>query len=48
MNILSILAEKGVITEADIPSIEEESRTGKLTVDAVLVKLLQRMKERLK
>lgn len=38
MNLLSILEEKGLITAADTPSIEEEVRTGGLTVEAVLEK----------
>lgn len=36
MNILSILAEKGLIQEADVAAIEEEVRKGGLSVEAVL------------
>ncbi len=38
MNVLSILAEKGLIQEADIASVEEEVRKGGLSVEAVLDK----------
>jgi type IV pilus assembly protein PilB len=38
MNVLSILAEKGLIAEADIAALEEEVRKGGLSVEAVLDK----------
>ena len=38
MNLLSILAEKGLIEAADIAAIEEEVRKGGLSVEAVLDK----------